>query len=138
MSISPDDTLEPAVALEQTPLTLLLRSVFERGRRLLTKTAELAVAEAKEDLRSELAAVKGLAVAGILAILGVAMLLVAAVFGLATWMPAWAAALAVAAPFLIAGAALGAIAWSKRLRTPLESTRRTAEETLQWAKNRIA
>jgi hypothetical protein len=124
--------------LEQTPLPTLLRSVFDRGRRLMTKTAELAVAEAREDLRSEVAAMKGLAAAAVLGILGVAMLLVAAVFGLSTVMPAWAAALAVSAPFVFASTLLGWVAWSRRIRNPLESTRRSAEETLQWAKNRIA
>ncbi len=132
------DAPELAATLEQAPLPSLLRSVFERGRRLLAKTAELAVAEAREDLRGEIAAAKGLAAAGVLAILGVAMVLVAAVFGLATFMPTWTAALAVSAPFLVASAILGYLAWQRRIRSPLATTRHSAEETLQWAKNRMA
>jgi hypothetical protein len=100
----------------------------------------LAKAEVKADLRSEIKMASGLGIAGVCAIWTVSLLLVAVVFGIveAGWMPAWAAALAVAAVVLLVGTVAGLVGWSKRVRKPLERTRRSVEENVKWAKERIA
>ena len=53
-------------------------------------------------------------------------------------MAEWAAALLVAAVVLGVGTAFGLIGWGKRVKSPLESTRRSLKEDALWAKERLA
>jgi hypothetical protein len=66
------------------------------------------------------------------------MLLVAAAFALATMVPGWVAALIVAAPFIVLSIVTGAIGWARRVTNPLEASRASLKEDLEWAKNRLA
>ena len=116
----------------------LLQHVAQNAVLLAKKEIELARAELKADLKKEVAMAKGLTVAGLCAIWTVALMLVAAALALGTALPEWAAALIVAAGVLLVGTVAGLLGWGMRVKEPLETTRRTIKEDVQWAKERIA
>lgn len=116
----------------------LIRRIFEVSSVLVRKEVELARAELDEDVHSALGMVKLFGAAALLALFAVNLLLVAAALALAVWLPAWAAALVLGGLFMIAAAVLGAMAWSRRVQAPLDLTRKTVKEDLQWAKERLA
>lgn len=130
-SASPED-------LREIPLKELLGEIAHGVKQLATKEIQLAKAEIKADLTSELGMVKSLGFAALCAVLAINMLLLAAAFALSEVVQAWAAALIIAAPFLILAIAFGAIGWAKRLKHPLEATRATLKEDFEWTKNRLA
>ena len=53
-------------------------------------------------------------------------------------MPGWAASLVVAAVVLAIGTAAGLWGWAKRVKKPLDTTRRSLQENVRFAKERIA
>ncbi len=126
------------VRLESMSNKELLQHVAQSALLLAKKEVELAKAELKADLKSEVAMAKGLTVAGLCAIWTVAMMLVATAMALGTAIPEWAAALIVAAAVLLVGTVAGLVGWGKRVKEPLETTRRTIKEDVQWAKERVA
>jgi uncharacterized membrane protein YqjE len=65
---------------------------------------------------------------------------VAIALALAEWtvLYEWAATLIVAAVVLLVGTVAGLIGWGKRVKQPLEATRRSLKEDVQWAKERLA
>ena len=141
------DEREPLGAFESTDLRLralplrdLVTELAKKGSELVRKEVELAKAEAREDLRTELRMVKGLGVAGVCALLTLQMLLVAVAFALAEAgvVPGWAASLIVAAVVLAVGTAAGLWGWAKRVRTPLDATRSSVRQSLRWAKEQVA
>ena len=71
-------------------------------------------------------------------LLGLNMLLVAGVLGLATVMQPWTAALIVAIALLAIGSTVFGIGWNSRLKNPLEVTRASLKEDVQWINDRIA
>ena len=81
---------------------------------------------------------KGLGVAGLCALWTVSLMLVAGALALGTVIPEWAAALVVAAAVLAVGTVAGLLGWGKRVKQPLESTRRSLKEDALWAKERLA
>lgn len=118
----------------------LVTEVARKASALARKEVELAKTELRTDLKAEVKMAGGLGAAGLCAIWGVSLLLVAAVLGLMEGgvLPGWAAALVVAAVVLAIGAGLGLWGWSRRVRKPLDATRRSLEENVRWAKDRIA
>lgn len=116
----------------------LIGQVVHSAAQLAKKEIELAKSELRADLKAEVATAKGLGVAGLCVIWAVGLMLVACAFALATVMPGWAAALIVAAAVLAVGTVVGLVGWNKRVRTPLEATRRTLKEDVLWAKERLA
>jgi uncharacterized membrane protein YqjE len=120
------------------PTGQLIGDLVKNTTALVKKEVELATAELRSDMKREVAAAKGLGIAGVCALLGLNMLLVAAAFGLATVMPGWAAAAIVAAVVLAIGTVAGLIGWSKRVKKPLERTQKTLKEDVKWAKERMA
>ena len=116
----------------------LLQTITRDAVTLAKKEVELAKTELKADLKAEIGMAKGLTVAGLCAIWAVSLILVAAVFALSNVMAGWIAALLVAAAVLIIGGIAGMLGWGKRVKDPLETTRRTLKEDVQWAKERIA
>src|SRR6266852_5013211 len=124
------------------PASVPVRLESMSNKELLQHVAQsallLAKAELKADLKSEVAMAKGLTVAGLCAIWTVAMMLVATAMALGTAIPEWAAALIVAAAVLLVGTVAGLVGWGKRVKEPLETTRRTIKEDVQWAKERVA
>ena len=125
-------------SLQDVPLRDLLSGITDRVKLLVTKEFALAKAEIRSDVKSEIAMAKSLGIAAVCGLLGLNMLLVAAAFALATMVPGWAAALIVAAPFIVVGIAMGAIGWTRRVTKPLEATRASLKENLEWTRNRLA
>lgn len=124
--------------LHDVPLKDLLAALTGSVKSLASQEVALAKAEMRSDVKSSVAMAKSFGVAAVCGLLGVSMLLVAAVLALATLLPGWAAALIVAAPFVLAAAAAGAIGWTRRVREPLGMTRTSLKESLEWAKDRLA
>jgi uncharacterized membrane protein YqjE len=116
----------------------LLQHIAQNAVLLAKKEVELAKAELKADLKTEVAMAKGLTVAGLCAIWTVSLMLVAVAMALGGAIPEWAAALIVAAAVLLVGTVAGLVGWAKRVKEPLETTRRTIKEDVQWAKERVA
>lgn len=131
---APADT----ASLRRLPLNDLISEITGRVKLLAATEVELAKVEARSEIKSEIAMAKGLGIAAVCGLLGVNMILVAAVFALATVVPAWAAALIVAAPLIVLCIVIGTAGWAKRVTKPLEATRASIKEDLEWAKNRLA
>lgn len=138
------EPLQPAAStdlrLHALPLRDLVSELAQKGSQLARKEFELAKAEAKEDLRTELRMAKGLGVAGVCGLLTVQMLLVTIAFALMEGevMPGWAASLLVAAVVLAVGTVAGLWGWRKRVRTPLDATRSSVRDSFRWAKEQVA
>lgn len=128
----------PARPLEHVPLGVLVSGAVEKAERLVRQEAELAKAEIRDDLRAELKTAKDAGIALVTALSFLQMLLVAAVFALSRTMPGWAAALLVSAPLLVLTVVFIMLVRSRHVTSPLRETRRSLEETLQWARNRFA
>jgi len=133
------------VRTESTPVPVtamsnrqLVGHVIESATQLAKKEIELAKSELRADIQKEVAMAKGLGVAGLCAIWAVSLMLVACALALGKVMPDWAGALVVAAVVLAVGTAAGLMGWGKRVKTPLEATRRTLKEDALWAKERLA
>ena len=116
----------------------LVGHITESAVLLAKKEIELARTEIKADLKAELGMVKGLGVAGVCALLTANMLLVSLTLGLGNFMAEWLAGLLVTAVVLTVGTIAGFVGWGKRVKNPLEATRRTLKEDAQWAKERLA
>lgn len=115
----------------------LIRRSVERTIALGKAELELARAELRADVAAEKKGAAGVGVAGVCAIVGLSLLCVAVVFALAESIPGWAASLFVAAAVLLVGTIAGLFG-RKKLRKPLERTRRTVKEDVRWAKERLA
>jgi uncharacterized membrane protein YqjE len=118
----------------------LVTELARKASLLARKEVELAKAELKADVRAEIKAASGLGVAGLCGIFTVQLLLVAIVLALMEGgvMPGWAAALVVAAVVLAIGTGVGLWGWARRVRKPLDATRRSLREDVRWAKEQIA
>lgn len=137
--MDPDDghtlVLDP---LRELSTRELVSEIASKAYMLVGKEVDLAKAELREDLRAQLTMVKALGVALVSGVAGLSVLLVAAALALAHVMPAWLAALLVGALVLAFAVAAGLYGWSRRVRSPLDATRRTLREDLQWAKERLS
>ena len=118
----------------------LVAQLTQKASLLARKEVELAKAELRDDVRTEIKMASGLGVAGVCALFTVQLLLVAVVFALFEGgvLPGWAASLVVAAVVLAIGTAAGLWGWAKRVRKPLDTTRRSLQENVRFAKERIA
>lgn len=115
----------------------LVKGIASQVGSLARKELELAKIELKTDLRAEAKMVGGLGIAGVLLLLGVNVLLVAGVLALALIIPAWVAGLTVSGALLAVGGMIAMTSWRRRVSVPLERTRQTVTEDLQWAKERL-
>jgi hypothetical protein len=116
----------------------LISEITTKASLLVKKEVDLARAEIRADLKSELAMVKTLGVAVVAALMGLNVLLVAGVLALATIIPGWAAGLIVGGGVLAIAAIVGYVGWTRRVTTPLPMTRQTLKEDMQWVKERVA
>lgn len=118
----------------------LVTELAKKASALARKEVELAKAEIRTDLRAEVKMASGLGVAGVCALVTLQLLLTAVVLALMEGgvMPGWAAALVVGAVVLAIGTAAGLWGWAKRVRKPLDTTRRSLEENVRWAKEQVA
>jgi len=133
-----DERVAVPLSVEAMSNRELVKHVVESATLLAKKEVELAKVELRRDLKSELAMAKGLTVAGLCAIWTVALMLVAGALALGTVIAEWGAALIVAAAVLAVGTVAGLLGWGKRVKSPLESTRRSLKEDALWAKERLA
>lgn len=116
----------------------LLSRIVAEGTTLVKKEIELARVEIADDLRSELTMAKAMGAGAVLGLCGLNLALVTIVFALATVLPGWAAALIVTGVVLGAAALVAAIGWGKRVRAPLERTRRHIKQDSRWMKDQLA
>jgi len=114
-----------------------VESFLSDASELVKTEVALAKSELRRDLKQEATMAAGIGAGALLAYAGIILLFVTAALALATVMPAWGAALVVTGVLLAAAAVSGAIGWARRVRTPLERTRREAQATLLLAKERI-
>jgi hypothetical protein len=128
----------PPASMQAMTNRELIGETVEAATELVKRQVELAKSELRADIKKEVAMAKGLGVAGLCAIWAVSLMLVAGAFALATVLPGWAAALIVAAAVLLVGTIAGLVGWGKRVKEPLEATRRTVKEGALWAKERLA
>jgi hypothetical protein len=138
MDTPDDDGHTLALSAEELSMRKLVGEITSKAYLLARREVDLAKAEIREDLRSQLTMVKAMAAAAVAGIAGLSVLLMAAVLGLALVIPGWLAALLVGGGVLALAAALALYGWSRRLRNPLDATRRTLREDLQWAKERLS
>jgi Putative Actinobacterial Holin-X, holin superfamily III len=124
-------------ALGSLSTTELVREVTSHVGMLAKKQVELAKAELRGDLRREVAMASGLGIGALAGILTLNMLFVTLVLALSTRMAGWLAALLVSLFLAGIAAIAGLIGWSKRVRRPLERTRRTLKEQLRATRERV-
>ncbi len=134
------NTLGTRPELRRLPTRDLVTELAKKASELARAEVALAKAEVKQDLRAEVKMAGGLGVAGICALVTLVMLLVTIAFALQEGrvLPGWLASLIIAAVVLAVGTAAGLWGWAKRVRKPLDTTRRSIQENVRWAKDRIA
>ena len=115
----------------------LVREVASTASALVGKEVELARVELKNDFASELATLKGFGVAAVAGMLALDALLIAAVIALMPYVDVRIAAVVIAAAFALVAVVAGIVGWRHHVRKPLARTRKTVEEDLQWAKERL-
>jgi cytochrome c biogenesis protein CcdA len=115
----------------------LVAGLTSEIRELVRKELGLVKAELRVDLKQEAKTAKWLGLALVVGLCFVNMLFVAAALFVARWIAPPLAALAVAGVLLIL-AGVFAMLGRASLVKPLETTRRTLNESWSWAKNRIA
>lgn len=101
---------------------------------LVRDEIELARLELKRDLKAQMRSSIWLVVGVVFALMVLALLLVAVAFALATVLPGWGAALIVAGFAAIVATITGIVGYVTIVRKPLDVTRRTLKEDLEWAK----
>ena len=138
MALSIEGVPRPSPVHARLSSPELVREIAAKAKLLALKEIELARTELKTDFASELVTVKSFGVAAVAAITTVNLLLVAGAFALAAYMAAWTAALLLAGVTLVIAVTAGLIGWRKHVGRPLEKTRKTLREDLQWAKEELA
>ncbi len=118
----------------------LVTELARKASLLARKEVELAKVELKADVRREIRTASGLGAAGLCGIFTIQLLLVAVVLALMEGgvLPGWAASLVVAAVVLAIGTGIGLWGWARRVKMPLDTTRRSLREDVRWAKEQIA
>jgi len=127
----------PARSITAMSTPQLVAGLTTEVRELARKEVELAKAELRVDIKAEAKSVTWFAVAAILGICFVNMLFVAAALLVARWLDPPIAALAVAGLLLVLAVIFGLVGKAALVK-PMETTRRTLNESWTWAKNRIA
>jgi uncharacterized membrane protein YqjE len=116
----------------------LLGRIATEATELARKEVELARAELMADLKAEAKVATAIGVGAGLAYCGINLALVTVVLALSLLMPGWAAGLIVTGVTLAVAAVVALVGWRKRVRNPLERTRRHLKEDVKWMKERIA
>ena len=124
-----------AVSALSTPQ--LVAGLTAELRELVRSEVELAKAEVRSDWKAELKSVRWLGLAAVAALGFVQMLFVALALWLAQRISPPLAALAVAGGLLAVALIFGLLGRASFVR-PLESTRKSLNESWTWAKNRVA
>ncbi len=117
----------------------LASRIAAKAGELARKEVELAKAEVRADVKTELRVAGGLGIAGVCLLMTLQLLLVAVVLALqeSGLLAGWLAALLVAAAVLLVGTATGLTSWKKRVKNPMEATRRSARDGVRWVKEQV-
>jgi hypothetical protein len=116
----------------------LIKEIAVQASLLVKKQVELAKTELKADARTEAKVAGGLGLAAVGAIITVTLLLMTGAFALALVLPAWAAGLIVSGVVALAVAVIAGVSWRRRVRTPLERSRKELRRDLRITKERFA
>jgi hypothetical protein len=116
----------------------LIGRIVSEGGALVKKEIELAKAELIADVKAEATMAKTLGAGAVLGLCGLALALVTVVLALSLVMAGWAAGLVVTGVVLAAAAIVAVIGWRRRVKQPLERTRRNLKEDAKWMKERLA
>jgi uncharacterized membrane protein YqjE len=116
----------------------LVKQITHQVGELARKQIELAKTELRADVRAEAGTVGGLAAAAAAGLITLTLLLVTLIFALSLRLPGWAAGLIVSGFTLGVALIIGLVSWSRRVRTPLERTRRSLKEDIKFTKERLA
>ena len=116
----------------------LVKEIGSELNHLVSKQLELATTELRAGLKREAGVLAGLGIAGLAVLETINLLLITAVLALAQGMAGWQAGLILSALSFVTAATIGIISWRRRVRVPLERTRRTVKEDVQWSKEKLA
>jgi hypothetical protein len=116
----------------------LLSRIMEEGSTLVRKEVELARAELMADIKAETKVAKALGVGAVLGICGLNLALVTIVLALGLVMPLWLSGVIVTAVVLATAAIVALVGWKRRVRAPLDRTRKHLKEEVKWMKERLA
>lgn len=116
----------------------LIGRIVSEGGALVKKEIELAKVELVADVKAEASMAKALGAGAVLALCGLNLALVTVILALSAVIPAWGAGLLVTGIVLVAAAIVSAVGWRKRVKQPLERTRRHLKEDAKWMKERLA
>jgi uncharacterized membrane protein YqjE len=118
--------------------TQLVKEIASQAGLLVKKHVALAKTELKADARTEAKVAGGLGIAAVGAIVTITLLLVTVVLALAQVLPAWAAGLIVSGFMAVVVAVVAGISWSRRVRKPLQRSRRELRQDIRFTKERFA
>jgi Flp pilus assembly protein TadB len=116
----------------------LVKEIASQAGLLVKKHVALARTELKADARTEAKAAGGLGIAAVGAIVTITLLLVTVVLALAQVLPGWAAGLIVSGFMAVVVAVVAGVSWSRRVRKPLERSRRELRRDIRFTKERFA
>jgi uncharacterized membrane protein YqjE len=116
----------------------LITRILSEGTALVRTEIQLARTELMADAKRQAAMAGAMAAAAVLGFFAVSLLVVTLVLALDVALPAWAAALIVAVVLAVGAAIVAGVGWGKRVRAPLERTRRHIKEDVSWVKERLA
>lgn len=121
---------------EGLPTSDLLQQLSNDAKSLVQLEVELAKEEAKVDAKREIDLAKGAVIGAMCAIFGLNLLLIALVFALAPQSAPLVAAILGVVLLAVGGIAAYA-GWKRAELNPLNTTRDTLKEDLEWAKRQI-
>ena len=122
---------------EELSTPKLIEEIGHQTKRLVTAQIDLAKAELRADLSKGQSMVAGLGIAALAGLTAVNLLLVTAILAFSAILPGWAAGLCVSGVALLAAVVAGAVGWSKRVKHPLERTRRELDQDGKLMKERV-
>ncbi|MBS2027459.1 MAG: phage holin family protein [Deltaproteobacteria bacterium] len=116
----------------------LVREIAEKAQMLARKEVQLARAELRQDVKTELGSLKGAGAAAMLAVWGVCVLFVAGALAVGLVIAPWLAALLVGLALLLVAGGLAFWAWAHKVDKPLSATRQNLQDNVDWAKRRLS
>jgi len=116
----------------------LIGQLVHQTSELLKTEVELARAEVRTGMQSAISAIGMMLVAAVFGMVAVGCLAASLVLALAQRLEPWSAALIVGAVMLVLAFGVVMAARSMQKKKPLEKTRKTLKEDVQWAKDQAA
>src|SRR5262245_4147203 len=114
----------------------LVKEIAMQSSLLVKKQVQLAKTEFKADARTEAKVAGGLGLAAVCVIITVTLLLMTAALALALVMPAWGAGLIVSGLVAAVAGVLAGVSWKRRVRKPLQHSRRELQQGFRFTRER--